>query len=565
MIFQNRFLSSYCYHYNKEYPINMFIKNRKQKKVKNINTQKDANIYFDTNVNSLNTEIKKNDITVSDIRLIDSIISNISSNTLNVENKKNQSIKSYEKLKKNFYDRFKIFAIKNLNIKNNDKVLDETIASINKNYNHIDRYNSEIIYMYYDIYCKFLLFNDFKNTYNEFKLFIKKNDIMDSFSDINITVRTLFKKTQKSYIVVKYIIGDNIVNKNKVVNLFYMSKLNIENLSKLNEECIHRLCEFYKNKYTDDNILNLKNIKFDSNDIVEKYNSIDIRKIHNDIPLAYIGSKRKTANKIISTIPFNDNTNKFVELFGGSLCISYLVNFLYPNIEIIVYENDKLLINFYYILKNKYTDFIIRLSNTIDELKKTVDPKKYIKNMVNIINKNLDYIEFTNKVDIACYYYIINKICFRSVLNYNKQNKINVTINEKRIYTLLNFSNKHNEKLYKYSIFLNKITLINMDVTKNYDKILKNLDKNTILYADPPYYSDNKTYKVYQNIFGEEQHIELKLFLDKVFQKGCNWLKNNSFTGYVLYLFSYYRNKMLTVNNNICNSTRMDLLITSFL
>lgn len=550
----NKHLSQYSYHYNTEYPIEMFIKNVEIQK----NGKSKKNKYYNA-IKSI--EHIKNDETIIMNNYCNNIVSNPNFSEKEKKNK-NQSIKKYEYLKSNYYNSIKYFAIYNSNTDNIKKILNGKINLININNSYIDKYNSEIIYTYYEIYDKFLSKNyDFQNIYNDFKRFVKDNNIIENILNINITINLLFKRTQKCYNIIIYVIENNIVDKNKIINLFYMSKLNIEILSRLNEESINRLKVFFKNKYEQD--YNLKCREIDSNNILEKYSSTEIRNICNDIPITYIGSKRKISNKILSSIPFNNNTKKFIDLFGGSLCISYLIKTLYPSIEIIAYENDKLLLNFYNVLKYHYNDFISRLNIVIDGLKKSQDRKTFIKNIVNIINIKLETY-FMNSLEIACYYYVINKICFRGVLNYNEQNKISITINDKRICTLLKFSRKHEEKLYKYSIFLNKISLINMNVTQNYNEILKIIDKNTILYADPPYDSDNKRYKPYQYIFDKNKHMELKIFLDKAFGIGCNWLKNNRFTGYILDLFSRYRSKLLNVKNNICNSSRMDLLITSF-
>lgn len=108
---------------------------------------------------------------------------------------------------------------------------------------------------------------------------------------------------------------------------------------------------------------------------------------------------------------------------------------------------------------------------------------------------------------IACYYYILNKVSYLGIFKYDKHNTLKVTINESRINTLLRFGRKHEEKLYNYSLFLNKI-------------IIHNLDKN-------------RTKQHYQNIFDEKDHIGLKNFLDELYNRNYNLIKSNNFTGFI--------------------------------
>ena len=112
-------------------------------------------------------------------------------------------------------------------------------------------------------------------------------------------------------------------------------------------------------------------------------------------------------------------------------------------------------------------------------------------------------------------------------MKYTKNNTINVSIDERRINSLLNFKNKQKEKLKEFSHFLNSINLINTDIEENYENILKNVDSNTIIYVDPPYHNESNGYRNYQKLFSEDNHMKLKVFLDKIYKKGTKWLKSN--------------------------------------
>lgn len=123
-------------------------------------------------------------------------------------------------------------------------------------------------------------------------------------------------------------------------------------------------------------------------------------------------------------------------------------------------------------------------------------------------------------------------------IKYDKHNTLKVTINESRINTLLRFGRKHEEKLYNYSLFLNKI-------------IIHNLDKN-------------RTKQHYQNIFDEKDHIGLKNFLDELYNRNYNLIKSNNFTGFIIDLYSRYKKHVVLLKERITNISKKELLISSF-
>lgn len=55
--------------------------------------------------------------------------------------------------------------------------------------------------------------------------------------------------------------------------------------------------------------------------------------------MTYLGSKRNSINKVITKLLNCKGTIRLVDLFGGSLCVSYVVKSLLPEIDITVYVN----------------------------------------------------------------------------------------------------------------------------------------------------------------------------------------------------------------------------------
>lgn len=373
MALADEYYGQYAYHYRNEYPIYMFIKNKRK--------------YMKITENMGKKEIRN--MHVKKLR------SNIY-----------ESKRSFEKLISNYYNNYKYNSIY---YENNSNHLHNNITSINFKRNNIHKYNAEIIYTYYHIYNTFLInkkYNRTSNLYRDFKIFIRENEIIETINNNNITINMFYKYSEKSYNFINFISSE--IDKEKIINLIMMLELNIEKLYKLNKTCMYLLNDFLKDKYSKIYISDNRNNKIYCNNIKEKHNISDINKLCRNIPITYVGCKRKISDKVLNymSLNINNNTKTFIELFAGSLCISYLIKNLYPNINIIAYENDTFLINFYNVLKNDYNGFISRLKDMINVLKKSNNQHNYLKSIINMVNKKL-VTNYRNDIDLACYYYII--------------------------------------------------------------------------------------------------------------------------------------------------------------
>lgn len=123
----------------------------------------------------------------------------------------------------------------------------------------------------------------------------------------------------------------------------------IKKIYKLNNNIKHNFMNFLNEKYNNNlkgyleknNCLN-ENLD-EKTDIRNKICNLKIiKKICNNIPINYIGSKKNLVKTILNKIN-NIKYNKFIEMFGGSLSVSFVLKKLNPDIEIIAYDNNRLL------------------------------------------------------------------------------------------------------------------------------------------------------------------------------------------------------------------------------
>jgi hypothetical protein len=258
-----------------------------------------------------------------------------------------------------------------------------------------------------------------------------------------------------------------------VTKIFSFMELDVEKLCKINRsnESVY-FKEFIKDKYNkfiSEKIYTNKIINYENNKYIQQYDPKHIKKICKDIPLSYLGSKKEIINTIlykINEINKNKCINTIIDLFAGSLCVSYVIKKLYPNINVISCENNKLVINFYESLKDNYGEVIKKIKYIIKELVNSRDKIEYLKNIINEVNETLNS-NFSDKIKIASYYYILNKIAFKGIIKYDSYENISMKINKSKIKNLMIFDLKKQNKLYNFSLFLKSIKLKNIDITKN--------------------------------------------------------------------------------------------------
>lgn len=324
-------------------------------------------------------------------------------------------------------------------------------------------------------------------------------------------------------------------------------KLKKELLLKLNEFIIK---ELNSKKYTAHDI----NVKtYPAGDLI----SIDeITDIVMDIPIPYPGSKKSAIQYIFRIIEQIKFKKKFIDLFSGSLVLSYFSRYINKKIEINCYEHNPYLINFYEQIRDNLDNFVIKYNENIEKLKNIENPEDHIKEMI----KNITELDFTTQ---AVYYYIGLKVSFYGMLNYNKNN-ISLSVNKKRLDSL--FKNKiDHDKLDKYSKFLSTINIHKINISNNYDNILDNIDKETIVYIDPPY-CDNHSYKLYFGTFNELDHIKLKKFIDKLTINKYIFIKSNIDSVFTRNLYNNYNIEYINVKSQInkSNFERKEILVTNF-
>lgn len=304
-------------------------------------------------------------------------------------------------------------------------------------------------------------------------------------------------------------------NKNtfsNIIDVLYKGKLSYSNLYKIKSDDYEELKEFFHERI----IINYNGNKFYLLDIISKY------------------------------ININDNTSIF-DLFTGSMSISYYLKKEYPRNKLIINDNNKNLFEFYCSLKNNKNE-LIQYINSYNHHEYFTNYKQ----LLEMFNSTSDLILKSSL------FYILNKIAFNSNMFYDKNSKLNITLNKK--YT----RNKiciNEDILTDFSEFLAGIETNNLDVLKNTEHWINEINQGYLVIIDPPYDYVNNTSINYGKDFRRKQQEELFMFIEKLNQKGAKLILFNNDTVFIKNLYRNYNYDIIKSYKSIKRKYNTELLI----
>lgn len=252
--------------------------------------------------------------------------------------------------------------------------------------------------------------------------------------------------------------------------------------------------------------------------------------------LKWAGGKRQILPEIRKYIPHKYSVYYEPFIGAGALLFS-----LQPKKAIINDCNEQLILT-YKVIKNNVNDLIILLN---EHNEKTCEQYYYDMRSQDRTESFKTY----SDIQKAARLIYLNKTCFNGLYRVNSQGLFNVpygkyknpSICEPAVLKAINnyFNN-------------NDITIMSGD----FEQSIKNIDKNSFVYFDPPYHSpDNTNFTGYQaGIFGEREQMRLQNVYTNLTSKGIKCLLSNSDTEFIRNLYKYNIietvSAMRTINSN---------------
>lgn len=349
-------------------------------------------------------------------------INNLDNIEIYKKNKSKESSNILNKVIKDFYRFYNklLPEIKNNIVSNFKNINDNIIKKHILNMNNIIQYYE--IFKSFKISCKHISSKNFY-TFIEYD----KYNYCSNYYNIN----QFYDKCKRCHDFISFFDSQKIIHEH-IIELIYKSNLTYTKIFKIRGDDYKELKSFFLDKIS---IIKKTNNEPLINEITLKHNN------NKETLLNYYGSKHNFDYIINKHIEIKKES-KIFDLFSGSCSISYNLNKLYPNNKIITNDNNRLLNNFYNVLKINEMELLNKIEelNTIENIKNY----KLLKDKIN----NCDLSE----LETAAIYYILNKIAFNGNMYFDKNNNLYISSKSNKSKLIID-----KNKFSNFSMFLNNI------------------------------------------------------------------------------------------------------------
>lgn len=241
--------------------------------------------------------------------------------------------------------------------------------------------------------------------------------------------------------------------------------------------------------------------------------------------LKWAGGKTQLLDEIRKYYPFiTKNITKYAEPFVGSGAVLFDVLSHYTLKEIYISDVNRELINTYTIIRNNINELVELLTKYQKkywEMNSSEQKEYYLKQRDRFndlkINGNTN-----ENIEKAALMIFLNRTCFNGLYRVNTKGLFNVPIGSYKKPLICDEENLRviSEKLQNVNI-----------ICGYYKSSADFIDQNTFVYFDPPYrpITETANFTSYtENIFGDQEQIELAEFVKKITGKGALILISNS-------------------------------------
>lgn len=240
--------------------------------------------------------------------------------------------------------------------------------------------------------------------------------------------------------------------------------------------------------------------------------------------LKWAGGKGQLLHEIQKYYPFNKKITKYAEPFVGGGAVLFDILAKYDLNEIYISDINIELMNTYKVIRDNIESLIEILYSIQNEfLPLNTDERKLYyaekRDKFNYLKVNGD--ENIN-IEKAALMIFLNKTCFNGLYRVNKRGLFNVPMGAYKNPLICDEKN-----LRAVAKKLQNVTVVCGD----YRDSASFIDENTFVYFDPPYrpLTDTANFTAYtENLFNDEEQIELAKFVDAMDKKGAKIVVSNS-------------------------------------
>lgn len=241
--------------------------------------------------------------------------------------------------------------------------------------------------------------------------------------------------------------------------------------------------------------------------------------------LKWAGGKGQLLSEIEKYYPFSDKKiTKYAEPFVGGGAVLFDILSKYDLDKVYISDINPELINTYRIIRDDIDELIAMLSAMQDNFvpMDTEHRKSYYlakRARFNDLKVNSDESINMEKATLMIF---LNKTCFNGLFRVNKKGLFNVPMGSYKKPLICDEENLRavSEKLHRVKI-----------VCGDYKESADFIDANTFVYFDPPYrpITNTASFTAYtENLFNDEEQVELARFVDDMHCRGAKIVISNS-------------------------------------
>ncbi|MDY3974170.1 MAG: DNA adenine methylase [Veillonella caviae] len=253
----------------------------------------------------------------------------------------------------------------------------------------------------------------------------------------------------------------------------------------------------------------------------------------------WVGGKRQLLSEIVPLLPKITKKITYVEPFiGGGAVI-----FDQQPVKGIINDYNAELINVYEVIKNEPKPLLELL-----EIHKSLNSADYFYE-IRELDRDDKYDDLSS-VEKAARIIYLNKTCYNGLFRVNQAGQFNTPYGK---YKNPNIVNRPVIMAMSDYFNSNDIQIMQGD----YRDVLRNLDKNSFVYLDPPYMpiSSSSSFTGYtENGFSGIEQLNLKNICDELNERGIKFLLSNSDHPYLREIYSKYKITTVqarrTINSN---------------
>lgn len=241
--------------------------------------------------------------------------------------------------------------------------------------------------------------------------------------------------------------------------------------------------------------------------------------------LKWAGGKGQLLKEIEKYYPFEKGkVKKYAEPLVGGGAVLFDILSKYPLKEVYISDTNADLINTYRMVRDEIDDLIEMLATMQDEYLPLNDESR--RNYYMVQRDRFNELKVCNDKGIniakAALMIFLNKTCFNGLFRVNRKGAFNVPMGAYKNPLICDEQNLRavSEKLQRVKM-----------VCGDYHEAASFIDENTFVYFDPPYrpLTETSSFTAYtENLFGDNEQMELARFVDEMDKKGAKIVVSNS-------------------------------------